>query len=224
MLITPRYVFRNWFDSNKSLFESLPNEYVTLAKGDVLWHAGSGVKHIFYIESGIASVSVAHEEGYQKLLYLLGPGIVYPGCHLSDFKIERAIETIAITDIVALKFDRTVFHNAVMSNPAIAGQMLELYASWINLHIFESAHQSLNTLNTKLCNLLYLLNSQTSENGVIPISQNDIASILSTSRESVSRKLNKLAAMGIVELRRNHVRITDERSLMKMCSYETLPL
>lgn len=88
-------------------------------------------------------MSVAHEEGYQKLLYLLGPGIVYPGCHLSDFRIERVIEAIAITDIVALRFDRTVFRNA---------------------------------------------------------------------------------AMCIVELRQSHVRITDERSSVKICSYETLLL
>lgn len=220
---TPRYLFNDFLAFAEPGLSRLPFTEGVFLPGEALWDLGEGVYCIDVITRGIVSVSVVHEKGYRKLLYLMGPESVFPGPHLHDFKIERSIQAVAVTETHTRRYDRDDFHKAVINSPELASAVIELYASWINLHIFESAHQSFNSLETKLCNLLYLLSEESeSGDGVIRISRSELADILCTSRESLSRKLNQLASRGLLNLSRNAIAVVDRNGLAQLCSYEAL--
>ena len=102
--------------------------------------------------------------------------------------------------------------------------MLESYARYINLLIFESAHQSHRRALMKLCNLLYLLARDTVPDGTglrhASFSQEELAEILLLNRVSVARLLSQLREEDAIDTRRGAITITDEERLLTHCSLE----
>lgn len=71
---------------------------------------------------------------------------------------------------------------------------LDWYASYINLLLYESAHQDYNSSFVKLCNLLYLFtqNSPDGRTDRIDLTQENIAEILTVTRVNAARSLGRL--------------------------------
>lgn len=222
MPITPRYLFTGYLDRVKPYLEGVPHQEATYDRGEKLWSVGEGIGHVNFIEKGVVSVSVVHEEGYRKFLYFMGAGSVYPGPHLSSYKIEYSIEAAAVVQTHVWRYDLPVVHECLKTDPEFAFAVIELYSAWCNLHIFETAHQRFNSLETQLCNLLFLLDESESGSDVIRASHSELAEILCVSRESVSRKLGDLSRRGVVKLGRNTISIEDRDALARLCSDEAV--
>ena len=104
-------------------------------------------------------------------------------------------------------------------NPALAAALVEWYASYVNLLLYETAHQEYNGSFLKLCNLLYLL---APAGGLDAVTQEELADILGTSRVNLTRGLAQLRSEGVVRTRRGRVEITDRDALARRCSLETV--
>lgn len=143
----------------------------------MLWALGDPIRHVYYIESGIARTFVEHENGSRKILHFHSDGTVFPGCQNSVFKIEASIGTEALSEVQALAFTREDFYQMYQENMALNARVLETYAMYINLFIYESAHQDYNSAFIKVCNLLYLfsLHSPADTPERIDLTQQDIA-------------------------------------------------
>ena len=95
---------------------------------------------------------------------------------------------------------------------------------YINLFIYESAHQDYNNAFIKICNLLYLfsLHSPTGTPRRIELTQQDIADILAVSLPNVTGNLARLRREGIIVSHRKWIEITDFPKLSACCSNETI--
>lgn len=225
-MLIPRYYFTQDYAPFYSYIKSQPHKVVTFKKNDYLWPPGELLTQVFYIESGIAQNLVEHEDGYVKIISFHGPGTVFPGCHLSDFKIENSIVTRAISDMTALAFDRKDFHRMYQSHPALNNHVLEWYAMYINLLIYEAGHQEYNTSFIRLCNLLYLflINPQAEDDKIIHLTQEDIANILTINRVNAAKHLSRLRNENIIVPHRKWIEVIDMDALVAYCSDETLAL
>ena len=180
------------------------------------------MEKIHYIVSGTAQNYVEHEKGHKKIISFHGRGTVFPGYHGLDFKIENAIITKAMTDMQVLEFEKSDFGEMVRENSSLAMKLINWYASYVNLLLYENAHQEYNSSFIKLCNLLYLLFIHDSEHSLTNISQNDIADILGISRVHLTRALNKLRHENIIITQRRQIQIINTDKLIQYCSLETL--
>ena len=104
-------------------------------------------------------------------------------------------------------------------NGTLAAALVEWYASYVNLLLYETAHQEYNGSFLKLCNLLYLL---APAGGLDAVTQEELADILGTSRVNLTRGLAQLRSEGVVRTRRGRVEITDREALARRCSLETV--
>jgi len=187
-----------------------------------VWKLGEYIERVYYLESGVIKTSVVHEDGYVKTLYFSGKGSVYPGCHTAQFNIEKSLLSVAVTPVRVLCFRRADFHAYAMRHSDLMAEMLELYAAWINLHIYESAHQEYNNAFQKLCNLIFLLcNGGEKSTNRVDLTQQDLADILALERENVTRFLTRLRKEGIVETHRGWLEVADIDGLLAYCSLET---
>ena len=155
-MLIPRYVFSDDYRQFYDYFLSRPHQRRIFNKGDMLWNLGEPIRNVYYIESGIARSFVTHEAGYNKILYFHGSGTAFPGCQNSVFKIENSIGTQALSRMETLEFTREEFYRMYQENMGLNSQVLETYSMYINLLIYESAHQDYNSAFEKICNLLYL--------------------------------------------------------------------
>lgn len=223
-MLIPRYYFSDDYASLYEYFLSQPHVEKTFHKGDYLWAPGEALTHVYYIKSGIVQTLVEHEEGYRKILSFHSKGTVFPGCHNFVYKIEQSILSKALSDTDTLCFTQSDFHRMYQENSQLASTVLEWYAMYINLLIYENAHQEYNNSFIRLCNLLYLF-SRNSPSGCpekIELTQENIADILTVNRVNAARSLSRLRDEQIIRPHRRWIEILDMDGLERYCSNETL--
>lgn len=223
-MLIPRYFFSDDYTEFYAYFLSKPHRRRVFEKGGMLWNLGETIRHVYYIESGIVKTFVEHENGSRKILHFHSNGTVFPGCQNSAFKIETSMGTEALTRVEALEFTREDFYQMYQENMSLNARVLETYSMYINLFVYESAHQDYNNAFIKVCNLLYLfsLHSPAGTPSRIELTQQEIADILAISLVNVTNNLSKLRSSGIILSHRRWIEITDLKKLEACCSNETI--
>lgn len=223
-MLIPRYFFSHDYEDFYDYFLSQPHTKKTFRKNEYLWGPGEPLTHIYYIISGIAQTALEHENGFRKISSLHSNGTVFPGCHQVAFKIEQSILTTALSDMEVLSFTKEQFLAMFLSNKELSVRMLNWYATYINLLLYESAHQDYNNSFIKLCNLLYLFsqNSPDGQSSRVQLTQENIAEILTVTRVNAARNLSRLRDEHIITPHRKWIEIIDHKALESYCSQETL--
>lgn len=216
---TPRYFFTGDFSAFHEYFLSRPHERRSFARGEFLWRPGEPFGRMHYIRSGAARCCVEHENGRRKIISFHGAGTLFPVYHEHDYRIELAITTEALSPVETLEFTKERFRAMFRENGPLAAALVEWYSSYVNLLLYETAHQEYNGSFLKLCNLLYLL---APAGGLDAVTQEELADILGTSRVNLTRSLARLRSEGVVRTRRGRIEITDREALARRCSLETV--
>lgn len=222
-MLIPRYYFANDYTQLYDYFLNQPHTQRHFKKGDYLWKPGECIERVYYIKSGIVQTLVEHEDGYQKILWFHSDGTVFPGCHESLFKIEKSIITRTLSDMDVLEFSHADFYRMFLENKKLSSIAFESYAMYINLLIYETAHQKYNNSFIKLCNLLYLFSQNTpcGQTNRIDLTQENIADILTINRVNAAKSLSRLRDEGIIISHRKWIEIADFPALEAYCSMET---
>lgn len=123
-----------------------------------------------------------------------------------------------------LEFTRENFYQMYQENMTLNARILETFSMYINLFIYESAHQDYNNAFIKICNLLYLfsIHSPTGTPNRIDLTQQDIADILTISLVNVTTNLAKLRGEKVIISHRKWIEIADYPKLVSYCSNETI--
>lgn len=158
-MLIPRYIFTNDFVDLKDIFAASHHVEMELKAGDFLWQPDEFAHVINYIISGVASTYLVHETGRRKIISYHGAGTIYPGFHELEFKIEHTLVTEAITPMKIWRFTRDDFRQMIEVNPQIYRYLVDSYVRYINLLLFETAHQEYNSGFIKVCNVLLLLHN-----------------------------------------------------------------
>ncbi len=225
-MLIPRYYYAGHDPELYQYLLAQPHTERCFQKDEYLWSAGEYIKEVYYIRSGVVVAAINHEDGYEKIFLFSGKGSIYPGCHETQFKIEQSITAKAISMVDTLVFPREQFYEMFQDNKRLNALMFETYAMYINLLLYESAHQEFNNVLVKLCNLLFLffINVPAETVGRVNLSQEMIGSILAINRVSVAKALSQLRNQGIIRTHRNWIEILEVERLKKFCSLETLPI
>lgn len=224
-MLIPRYYYSHDYDVFLPVLLKYPHTVKKFSKNEELLSYGEQLRSIYYYKSGFVKATLSHENGYEKTLSFHGEGAIFPGCHDLEFQIEKSIGIRALTDVEVLCFDKKVFRQIQMENSDLQQTMFNWYAAYINLLLYETAHQEYNSAFLKLCNLLYLFsrNGPADDHSVIPLTQQELSAILAAERANVSRSLSRLSKEGIIELHRGSLTILQPDKLAVYCSLETLP-
>ena len=224
-MLTPRCFFSEDFRSFQDYFFSQPHRRRTFSRGDYLWRPERPFESVHYILSGVSQNYVEHENGRRKIISFHGPGTLFPGYHHQDYKIERSLITRALSPMEVLEFSKEEFRLMFAHNGDLSAAVVEWYAMYVNLLLYDTAHQEYNSSFLKLCNLLYLLADSPvgGRQGVLNLTQDDLADLLGISRANLTRGLAQLRRQGILRTRRGLVELLDLPALAQCCSEETHP-
>ena len=220
--VLPKYYFSGEYEALYPELLTLKHTEEIFHKGDMIWGIGKPISKVFYFRSGLAQTYVEHEDGHRKILSFHGPGTIYPGVQKSHYKIELSIATQALTDIVTTAFERDVFYRFCFNNPELMAQLIEHQSAYINMLIYDAAHQRYNDTFLKLCNFLFLI-SENNMDGChsVTITQENIADTLGVGRNHVTKCLSRLRQENIIQVKRGCIRILDLEKLAAYCSLET---
>lgn len=185
-------------------------------KNTIIFEEGQKCETVYYIQSGFIKVI----KGNEQLICLLPKGELFP--HVGFLQPAKYPGTAhAVTDCQLLSISIEGFKQLLDSNPRITKSMMRLMDQWL-LHMQNRLHGAISgDVCRKVIQFLLQLVEEygiSKENAAyvpIPLTNQDVASMLGLSRESVNRVLNQLKKEQLLEIKRKHITICNVEALKK---------
>jgi CRP-like cAMP-binding protein len=191
-------------------FPSLSSK-ISLGKGRHLYHQGDPVGGVYSLATGLVALERVDENGEMVILKILHSGAFFPSADLLGSGIHESSGR-ALTDITGCFVPAERLNTALHEDPSIGLALLKLSSA--EIHENEDAIFRLCSadLPDRVLSTLTTLAAETGgreSNGdlslTLPISWRDLASMVGTGPEVISRLLRRLADAGHISFHGRHV-------------------
>jgi CRP-like cAMP-binding protein len=192
-------------------FRQYNKRHVVLQKG------GTGDGLLFLLSGQLQVIDVT-EDGRAIGLRMLKPGDFFGEIAVIN-NSTRTASVVALTDVLVAFLPAPTALRLFSHSPSVANQMLRHLAAKIQHDSEFRTLLSINNTTRRIYTFLFLLKkNQPGSSGVlenVPTHQ-DIANMINTSRETVTRALLVLVQRGIVEKDMHRLIIRDPEALQKL--------
>jgi len=215
-------------------FQQLTNEQMrrvderrvelTYKKGELLSKQGTLMSHVIYIRKGFVKLYMEND-GEITIIAIAKPG-TFIGIQALYGEQVFPFSAEALTDAEVCLKDIGVFRDLVLENSGFAQRVIEI----LNANLVQS-YKRMFSLTTRQIDarfselLLYLRNVLYESNPFkLTISRKEIAGLISTSPESVSRLISDFKEQGIIKGSGQTIEIVDLKRLTDICKCDSLPI
>ncbi len=215
--------------SKASLFNGLPAEQIgylaqicldqKYEKGRGLFSEGETAKGFYLVVSGKIKIYKLSLEGKEQILHIFGKGEILGEVPVFSGGTYPA-NAEAIESGRALFFARTSFLELIGREPAMAVNMLGILSRRLRRFTNLIEDLSLKEVPGRLAaHLIYLGERSGSRQALeLEITKAQLASLLGTIPETLSRILTKLALQGIISVEGRKIRVLDRKSLESLAA------
>ena len=187
------------------------------AKREVVLHKGGSGDGLLFLLSGQLQVIDVTEDGRAIGLRMLVPGDFFGEIALIN-NSTRSASVVAMSDVLVGFLPAPVAMNLFSHSPSVARQMLRHLAQKIQRDSEFRALLSINNTAKRIFSFIILMQKKNPDGTVVenlPTHQ-DIANMINTSRETVTRALLTLVQQGIVQKESHRLLIKDPDALQKL--------
>jgi CRP/FNR family transcriptional regulator len=179
----------------------------------IFWEGDEG-NGFYIVSTGRIKIFKVSPEGKEQILHIYGPGQpfgevpVFSGQHF-----PANAQTVEKSRL--LFFPRQAFIDLITAHPSLALNMLAMLSMRLRQFTVQVENLSLKEVPGRLASyLLYLSEELASANDIrLPISKGQLASLLGTIPETLSRILGKMSAQGIITVQGAEIAVNDRTAL-----------
>ncbi|MEB3102610.1 Crp/Fnr family transcriptional regulator [Ferviditalea candida] len=187
-------------------------------KKSVIFTEGSERQAVYFIREGLVKTFKTDANGNEQIVSFLKSGEMFP--HTGFFNNEPYPATAtAVTDSHLFAVPISSFERMILQHPEMSVKMMRVMGA--KIQELQTRIQELTgcDVEQRLFSILnHLAEKQIKANGntrqiELPVTHQELASVIGTSRETVSRLLNQLRKEQILQISRNEIVIIDWPSL-----------
>lgn len=187
-------------------------------KNSIIFFEGDPGEAVYLIKSGQVKVTKSSEEGGEQILHLLGEGEIFAEVVLFDGgTFPATAQAVADCQLGMVRnVDMEIF---VRKNPEVALKLLKIMSHRLRSAQVKIKNLALqDTLRRTVGILLHLSEEHGTRTSLgiqidLPLSRQELANMVGTSRETVTRILSKLNKEKIISLEKHKIIILDEDEL-----------
>lgn len=187
------------------------------AKREVVLHKGGSGDGLLFLLAGQLQVIDVTEDGRAIGLRMLAPGDFFGEIALIN-NTTRSASVVAMSDVLVAFLPAPTAMHLFSHCPSVARQMLQHLAQKIQRDSEFRALLSINNTARRIYTYLVLMQKKNPDGAVVenlPTHQ-DIANMINTSRETVTRALLNLTQQGIVQKEPHRLVIIKPEELQKL--------
>jgi len=209
------------------LFEGLPADQLedlimiltdqVFRKGEVIFSEGEEGKGFYVVIQGRVKVYKLSPDGKEQILHIFGQG--EPFGEVPVFTGQKfPAHSEAMEESRVFFFPKQSFVNLIKQNPALALNMLGILSRRLRRFAALIDDLSLKEVPGRLAAHLLFLSKQNkgSKDLELSITKAQLASLLGTIPETLSRILAKMAVQGLIETQGRRIRILNRESLREL--------
>lgn len=203
----------NHLDEDKMKEISSLIESLSYLKGELVYQAGEASNALYIISQGSIKVYRLSEHGKEQLLRILYPGDFIGELALFSEKVHDSFgEALEDTRICSIK--REDLQRLLLKYPRISMEILSEFSKRLDAQERQTTEIATEKVERRIG--LYLLNLLENHTDIItlPMMKKDLASLLGTTPETISRKFQEFEERGYMKsLSQNRIRIMDLEAL-----------
>jgi len=217
------------FLSKIFLFESLTEDQIELVadfssikrinKGEHLFSELQAATAFFYVISGSMKIYKLSSDGAEQIIHIQTAGDLVAEAIIFEFDTYPAF-CRALEDTELIRFSKTEFLALLQHFPEIAFRIMAAYSRRLRQLIEKIEELSLHDIKARLAN--FLINNYSIKNNKklieLPYTKKDLASILGTIPETLSRTLTMFKKTGLIVEQNNEIEIRNLAKLKSMCN------
>ena len=178
-------------------------------KGETLFSAQDEARGFYYVESGEIRVYKMDEQGREAEVVRLGPG-GFLGEAIVFASPVFPVFAQAVTDSVVRFFPKKEVKQEIQKNPGAAMYFVELLAGKCVVLSNKIESLGLRTVRQRLAR--YILSGCSGDRSCIvelKVKKGELAKILGTVSETLSRNLKQMQEEGLIEVKGNKIAVKD---------------
>ncbi len=191
----------------------------TADKGQNIYFESDSDKRIYLVLKGVIKISEMGENGNELIKEIIREGDCFGDISFNNIGNQNEFATALMDDTVICSFNRAEFEGVLNRHATIALNFAKKVSG--KLRKLENRHSNLvfNDVKTRLINFFKewaITEGKKADNKIILsnyLTHNDIAGLISTSRQSVTVLLNELKEVGFLKYSRKQFEITDVKFL-----------
>jgi CRP-like cAMP-binding protein len=180
------------------------------AKGEVIFHMGEAGDALYGIKAGRVRTTIVSAEGKEMTLNLFGPQSTFGVVGFLDGG-PRMASAIVVEPSEIFRLPRSAFLVFIEAHPEVAVHVIAYLCGKLRQIKERVGETALLPLAAALARRVLTLSEEFGDD--IPASQEQLASLVSSSRESVNRQLQTWKRRKIVGLHRGGLTIFDRARL-----------
>lgn len=212
-------IFKDLSDVSLDKIGELIEEKV-YKKGEDLFHEGEDGKAVYFIKEGKIKIYKSSLDGREHILHILENGEMFAEiCILNGLPYPasaKAIEESHIYSIENSKLEKLILDNSDIAMEIIKLMSKRLVAISKQVEVI-ALRNSIGKVSSLIVRMLTEKNEELKDGSVLSlnISRQDMANMVSLSRENFTRTLSKLKDMNIINIKKESIVIEDIKALIK---------
>ena len=212
------------------LFNGLPHDQLNairqialekkFGKGQTIFSEGDDTKGFFVIITGRVKVYKVSSEGKEQILHIFEAGQSFGEVTVfTGRQLPANAEALAQSRL--LFFPRTAFVDLVTDNPSLALNMLAIMSKKLRQFAAQIESLSLKEIPARLATyLIYLAKEQGTADAVnLNVSKGQLASLLGTIPETLSRIFAKLSGQQLIRVEGSRITLLNRQGLEDLAGY-----
>lgn len=190
-------------------------------KGEFIFSEGDEGNGFYVLVAGRVEIYKASPEGKEKILHIFGPGEPFGEVPVfSGDRFPANARTLVKSHL--LFFPRQAFVSLIAANPALALKMMAVLSMRLRQFTVQIEHLTLKEVPGRLAAyLIYSLQEQANHGNCISlnISKGQLASLLGTIPETLSRILARMAKQHLIKVEGKEIEVLDLAGLEALAEY-----
>lgn len=196
---------------------------VRLHAAEQVYAAGSDMSLLMVVHTGRVKIFRTSASGQEQVIRVLGPGdFIGESAFLTGVKPDHAAEALVGTELCV--FRHADLSRLVEKHPSIALRMLKGVSKRLDDTETRLSSIASGNVSSRLADYLLSLPAKPGLEGTVevslPLAKKDIASLLSTTPESLSRQLRRFTDSGIISQQdQGQITIIDVAALSELSTF-----
>lgn len=192
-------------DEEMAWFEALART-VTWRPGRIIYGQDEEANGLFVVKRGRVQLYRLCSEGRKLELATLGPGTFFGEMPLVGQQMHQAF-AVAVEESVICMLGRQEVERLITQKPQVAICMLEVLSARLAATVSQLEALAFQSVPARLAAALLRL----ADGKVVRLTHQELADIIGTYRETVSKTLDEFQRDGLVELGRMRITLLDRR-------------
>jgi len=194
------------------------------ARNEQIYPAGAAMSQLLFVHTGRVKISRVSADGHEQLLRVLEPGdFAGEAAFLSGARSDHAATGVEAGSLCA--FRHADLSRLVDKHPGIGWRMLQSVSRRLDATESRLAAVISGDVSARLAGYLLSLPAQPRDGAhlvvTMPLPKKDIASLLDTTPESLSRQLRRLSDSGVIRQgAKGSVEIADVDALSELAGQD----